>query len=350
MFREPLAPWIEWRKSQGWDIHLKTWPETPSTEQIQQWVSQENNTQAAAILIVGDCANPQDGNQPWDIPSPLTTDAVPMDSRYGDTNADGIPERAVGRMPVRDEKQLEIIIKKTRDYESLHTNTPPKPTLLLWIGVPSMEAIVKNVKDNFLNFIPASTETNLISGDTPQQEPFLFLESLAHPYNLSVIISHGYPYNLTTAKTPAEVTLSREDLRQLPSGRPNGPLFILACQCGLFNAPERSLAEEFLLHPGGPVTVAATGAKVSHLTNYALAREISNSLSAPSKPKTAGEFLRALLKSAHGADIQKMITADPIAAEIAQNLKIQESRMIALQPQVLSYTLLGDPLATCSFQ
>ena len=68
--------------------------------------------------------------------------------------------------------------------------------------------------------------------------------------------------------------------RDFAQGPPASPLVLLACDAGDFTDDERTIAEEVLFLPGGPVAVIAATTESHPLTNYYSGQGLLRALSA----------------------------------------------------------------------
>lgn len=339
MFQPALADWIDWRRSQGWKISLMAWPDAPTFSQIREWTASSATPDTVAFLLVGDCADESAGQPPWHMPTAFASEGFPTDSAYADLDSDGLPEFAVGRMPVRDAKQLRKLVRKTKVYESGTTRASECPKGLLWVGVPEMESTLSEARDHMVNLLPADIDWKIVSADEPKEEPFLFLESAARHYDLAVVVSEGYVDRVVTAGPAPWVSLTAANLSQLSSTEPKGVLCLIACETGLFSSPGTSFAEQWLLHPGGPVGVIASGAKLHRSVNYLLARRMAALLVRPELPKTAGEFMLGWQKSVL-EEVDLSNYNDSLTFSLSQRMPDPHR----LRAEAASYVYLGDPL------
>jgi len=183
----------------------------------------------------------------------------------------------VGRIPARTPGQVALAVAKTLRYET----RPPRLTdlrLVGWAGAPgyggavdSMATglFVQTVRDN----APAWADAWLLSGDAkadlcgwPPEQPARFAEELARGSFLSAVAAHASRAAVFSMRFDGEgVWFTGRELRGV---EPGGPLVLLACNCGEFDAAGPSLGERLLFHLGGPAAVVAATTESHPLPNY----------------------------------------------------------------------------------
>lgn len=363
MFRDALQPWIAHREAQGFEVVVGEWGWDVSARELVGWVEDERSENTRFLLIVGDTGASGDGDSDWHMPA-LTRhpDAVsagaafPYDSGFGDPDHNGIPDFAVGRLPVRTAEDAVRQVNKIIEYET----TPPGRAwerAVVWTGASGMDAEISRLTDELIPHVPPWLKTRRIRGfgeegfgSGPSTE---FLTELHTPAMISFIASHGALDKIWTNNPDSDGTAIRaEDLSwRLTSDEPLGPLFMLACDTGRYDSADyegESLAESFLLQPGGPIAVIASSSVTHPMTNYFMTRAMLEELK--DIPGTVGEFLLGVQRRAGHSRNERftdLAAGDALAEYFIGSIA---NRMPLHTPgryrhESLSYNLLGDPAA-----
>lgn len=351
VFQEALQPWIDFREAQGFQVDVKAWEAAPSAEDLQNWVrTHEGNSKY--LLLVGDCAGPADELPEWHVPSRLLEKGAVSDTLYGDVDADQSPDIAVGRLPVRTPADLERLVAKILDNEKRPTAEDPYEALI-WVTVSGFEDLAARVAARVRELAPDWLSPVVIADSAdPGRQPARFLDALANPLALAVVVAHASYRDIMVSQRRKEVNLSVEHIARLHGAHAAAPLFILACDTGKFHidsAKGLSLSEAFLFHPAGPIAVAASSTSSSLILNYAFAKTLALELREKKNRNTAGTLLLSIQRRLL-SDKQSLASGapqeDPIAAriqEIAEKHPANPSTPKTLREEILSYNLLGDP-------
>ena len=340
--------------------------------EIREWIQEQtakNEGICSYILIVGDCFPDKDTIPKWHIPSvnhsiqhnqrsiEFITDAL-----YGDLNGDGCPEVPVGRLTVRDVRELKTQIAKILNY-NYQPMRPEWFRAVIWMGARGYNSPMRDLATSMTERLPEWMERFIISADLsspysgyPPDQPGIFLEQLSRPAFLSVVISHGSFRSITPADYEGkEIFLSVEDVGRVKSQSPSGLMFLVGCDSGRFNMPRSlgpSLAETFANHPGGPIgVVAATGA-TNPLTNYCIAASMVHQIN--NRPATIGDFILAIQRKIYQQGkppFLELAETDPRLRRLAEAVPDGEKYTLTipelLRNEVLMYNLIGDP--SCPF-
>lgn len=362
LFADGLRPWVKQRERQGFRIILKTWDTVPSNEDMQTWIRENATEECRYALLVGDCAAKGEwADAAWQMPTvPLGKDDV-SDGAYGDLNGDGLPELGVGRFPVRTSEELACLVAKVADYEA---RPLPEGTrqAVVWIGAGGFEEVSGRMRAGLRDLMPPWLVPLVITGGgTPLRQPTEFLEALASPSFMSVVVSHGSFRDLSVGEGEGPgVNLTVEDVARLQGGHPSAPMFLLSCRAGKFDTEDergRGLGETFCLHPAGPVTVVAATKSTNALVNYLFARAIAAQLAQrPAKLDSAGDLLRLVQRQLAGPGTglnDPALMQDEVAAQImsagAAKDGVPPEEPKNLTEDVAAYALLGDPAARLWF-
>jgi hypothetical protein len=366
-----LAAWQARREKQGFRVVIRAFDEAPTAEAIRTWIGDENRKEHRCryILLVGDCAALTEGAA-WHLPSiagPLgypyegETMAIVTDAPYGDIDRDGREEVAVGRLPVRDTGQLRILTDKIIQFEE----RPVEPSFyraVLWTGAKYYHAPMHRLTLQFAEqMLPDYLYPQLISSNPAsacsgplEEQPQRFLEALAEPAFITLVVTHGSYNNLRAAQREdgAEIPLTVEAVAAgLPSKTAVGPLMLLACETGSFFLPTAkgpSISETFLLHPGGPVAVTASTGIVNALTNFYMAAAIAQNMNGGAE--SIGDLLLDSRLWLHGVgkySLDQIRRHDPRARGLLQSIPVDDKKFFEtkglIRNERLHYNLLGDP-------
>ncbi|QJE96666.1 C25 family cysteine peptidase [Luteolibacter luteus] len=350
------APLCEYRAAQGWEV-------VKSSAAPRKAIGAQT-TKPAAILLLGDDL-PGDAGEVW-----LTrAERHPYhgwlakhpkefvsDSSYGDLDHDGVPDVPVGRIPARTPEELGAVVKKILAWES-RTPSPEDLTLPVWTGDPGFGKIGSVLKLAYLPFVMQQLRREappwagfwFLQSDPrspfcgwPADSAVNFNERVAQGGLLSAMIGHGREDSWWITTLPSgSLRYRAEDARAMTGPSPAPPHVVFACRCGAFaDGAKRSLAEEFLFAPGGPV--ACVGASVdSHpLTNYYGSTSLLRSLGEPGCD-TFGEAWVSSIRKAHERHepiIETLVSVlEPLLIGKRNEIRNLKS------DHLLIYNLLGDP-------
>lgn len=115
-FRNGLQPFVRWKRQEGYQVH-ELYVETHRRDSIHPLIvaaAEQMTTAMPYLLLVGDVAQIQayTGNT-----QPSGFDLHSTDLHYADHTGDYLPDMIVGRWPVNDTSELDIVVRKTLRYE-----------------------------------------------------------------------------------------------------------------------------------------------------------------------------------------------------------------------------------------
>lgn len=364
-FVDTLKPWRELRESQGYEVIVGSWDAPPTSEEIRRWIQRHAVPRCTNILLIGDCQNSDIPHAPWHVPSNLVSFKYGQmfkkgvsDVLYGDLNGDSVPDCPVGRIPVRDKKELWTQLRKISRYEKQRLPSGA-PRALVWTGAAGYQELMHEITLNLVREVPSWLNTFILSAyegskyyERPSEQPKRFLEELSKPKIIALMVGHGsFKHVQFDRFSDQELFFSVEDVSRLTSLTPTGPLFILACSSGDFSRPLTDgpcLAEAFLQHPGGPIAVISPSMSVDAMTNYFCARALCKQLT--TRPDTVGEFLLRAQQKLHAMpkqDFQTLTDQDALAQRLMKTQPDSEfpNEPALLGQETLTLNLLGDPTA-----
>lgn len=286
--RTALEPWLELRAQQGHRVAVID--NVGSAEAIRQRVRLAAGGSAPEfVVLVGDAAaavderaSNRDGCVPTFHPAARVNvrfgseRELASDSPYGDFDADGLPEAAVGRLAADTSDELAVIIGKIAAYERNVDHGPWRRRISFVAGFggfgPLVDGVVESTARTLLcEHIPPAYATTMTqaSWQSPYcpappafaahtrsrlDEGCLFWVYLGHADRQGVdflrVPNGGYPI------------LMASDVGQLRRDRGGAIALFLACYAGAFDGPDDCLAEQMLRADGGPVAVVA-GSRVT---------------------------------------------------------------------------------------
>lgn len=287
-FRPALQPWIEHRTGDGFVVRIVD--TAPTAAEVSENLKQAGlGWSTRFILVVGDCrfsaADRADATSEvpthYRLPGPTarfgTTATLAGDAPYGDLDGDGVPEVAVGRMPVNTPEQLSGLVERIIAYEASRDFGPWRDTVQLTAGMGGFgiladAAIESATRAVLTSSLPASIRT-AITYASPAS-PFNpgateFFPSVLRRYREGglfwVYMGHGQVTELDRVAGPdgPRAVLASDDVELLQRSADGAPIaLLLACYTGAFDASEEALAERMLLSDGGPIAVLA-GSRVT---------------------------------------------------------------------------------------
>lgn len=297
-FRPSLQPWIEHRIGDG--LTVRVVDTAPTAAGVVENLKRAGlGPRTRFVLLVGDCrisaADRADVTSEvpthYRLPGPTarfgTTPTLAGDAPYGDLDGDGVPEAAVGRMPVNTPEQLSGLIERIIAYEGSRDFGPWRDTVQLTAGVGGfgmlVDAAIESATRTVLtSSLPTSIRT-AITYASPSS-PFNpgaaeFFPSVLRRYREGglfwVYMGHGNVTELDRVAGPdgPRAVLASDDVELLERSADGAPIaLLLACYTGAFDANEDALAERMLMSDGGPIAVLA-GSRVTMPYGNAIAAQ-----------------------------------------------------------------------------
>jgi hypothetical protein len=269
-FYRSLEPWIRYRTSQGYTVHVLSEPfDAQNIKNRIQLLAEQ--VSLSAIVLVGKKIIPSP-----QIPCRIVQHfgkelSLASDDWYADLNNDGLPDVAVGRFAADNTEELDSQIQKTIRYE---TETPTGiwcRQLQIVAGIGHFSPLLDSVLESTTRYllsetIPESYEISLLHANW--KSPFcpapvdyqteLFETINRHPL-FWVYFGHGHPQMLDPLSTPLGhlATLHVNDFPQFHCRKSLPIVFLFCCYSGVFDLEPYSLAEKLIHQPEGPVAVFA---------------------------------------------------------------------------------------------
>ncbi len=281
--RPALAPWIEYRTQQGHQIELVS--ARGEAAEIRERLRRAADGQPiAAVLLVGDTDIRGRVDEPkafYRLPTFYETSKVVVqygseptiasDNRYGDFDDDGLPDVAVGRLPVDTPEELKRVVAKIIAYEQAIDHDGWRRRIHFIAGTSGMGAIADAViesstKKLLCEHIPPGYSTTMTYANWQSPycpDPIEFRTTTIKRFNEGglfwVYLGHGHVQLVDFLHVPGDrhpvfdvFAMSRLARRE------SAPIALFfACYTGAFDARQDCLAEEMLKAEGGAVAVVA---------------------------------------------------------------------------------------------
>lgn len=364
-----LAPWLAHRRAQG---HVIDVMEPAANFEAQRSAVRDASAAGTLrnVLLVGDGS--ASGSAKANV-VPVELSPAKINIRYGseptlatdyglaDLDGDRQPELCVGRLPVRSRQELAQVIDKIITYENDRRGAKWRRRVNLVAGTGRFSMLADRVIETtagrlISDMVPADREVHFTYGSwrspfcpPPRQFSQHTLARLNEGCCMWVYVGHGQhdqldQVHVENARYPI---LTDTDLGRLDceTGRPIAVL--LACYTGAFDGQQLSVAERFLLQPGGPVAVLAASRVSMPYGNTVLGAELMHAVFAE-RAATLGEVVRqakSRLTARESSDPHRKMV-DNVAAMFTPS---QADRDQERWEHAQMYNLLGDPLLRISY-
>lgn len=276
-YQVALQPWVNYRQQQGHNVLVL--PPANSSYGIKQTVQRvAASGKLKFVVLIGD-AGDRNGMAHHLVPTDYVKAEVNVkfgsepeiatDNTYADPDGDGIPDLAIGRLPVDSPQELTRIVNRIIEYESSESNGPWQRKINFVAGVGGFGELIdklieQTTKKIVTDLIPASYETTMTYGSWTSPycpDPRRFSETSIQRFNEGclfwVYIGHGARHRLDKIYLPdqSHQILDCQTASQLNC--PNGsPIAVcLACYTGATDDEHDCLAETMLSQPRGPIAV-----------------------------------------------------------------------------------------------
>ncbi len=315
-FASALAPLVARRQADGFAVQLVDLEDVYDTFgygqkspfAMRNFLAEARGRGARFALLVGDASlDPRNflGLGSFDLtPTKIVPTAfgeTASDDWLADFDDDGLPDLAVGRLPVRTEEEARAVVQKLVDHQ---TPVRPSPVLLLSGKRSDMgfaagaETLLAGLPPGIARHVRADT----LGADGARRELISFLEGES---GIVEYVGHG------SVELWADGLLDRSDAKSFGTWRPS--VFVpLTCLNGFFHdVYTESLAETLLKTPGGgALAVWASSGLTDSGEQLPLGKEFLRRLI--NEGLTLGEAARAA-KALAGSDVRRtwILFGDP---------------------------------------
>jgi hypothetical protein len=290
---------------------------------------------------------------------------IATDQLYADIDRDGLPDVAVGRIPVDTSDELAAVVRKIVRYEHEAGYGTWRRHVHVVAGVGGfgrfadmlIEAAARRV---ISASVPAGYEieptmASPTSACCPPPGAFTAVacRQLSAGAFAWIYLGHGLPTTLDAVETPTgpRPILSVDDVRQLRCGAASPLAVLVACYTGAFDAASDCLAEELVTSEQGPVAVIAATRVTMPYGNAVFGHELLQACFV-NRAATLGDVWLIAERStvADAPDDPLRASLDALANGLSPTLSHGESPAHPLElaeerrEHVLMYQLFGDPL------
>jgi hypothetical protein len=281
---------------------------------------------------------------------------IATDNWYADLDDDGLPELAIGRLPVETPEELTSLVRRIRNYEQQGSAGLWRRRVNLVAGLGGFgvltDALLETAARSLITRgIPAEYQTSMTYASwrspycpDPRSFRLKVLQRLNEGCLLWVYMGHGRREGLDWVQVPVGVApiLERDDVVHVRCH--DGPpiAVFLSCYTAAFDDPEDCLAERLLLQEDGPVAVLG-GSRVTLPYGMAVLGSLLMDEMFQNRRATLGEIVleakrRLGAQRTAGPDASWLDLVARVASPTAEQL-VAERR-----EHVLLFNLLGDPL------
>lgn len=227
------------------------------------------------------------------------------DDWFGDVNGDGVPDIAIGRLPVRTPAEAAAMVTKLVSYDS----SLPSPNVLL-VADRNSNFDFESADTQLRALIPASlTVTDIRRGQLGDANA---RTQLLAALNQGAKVVNYYGHGSTTVWTDAPI-LSASDGARLTNSAHLSLVVSMTCLNGYFHAPSiESLGESLLKSQGGAIAVWASSGLTDAQAQTVMSRDaINRLLSGPNL--TIGEVVALAKGSVTNLDVRRtwILLGDP---------------------------------------
>lgn len=292
---------------------------------------------------------------------------VLSDDPYAQLDDDGSPDIAVGRLPARSAEELRGIVEKILGYEGAGPGSWRKRVLLLagLFGEPRIDETIQTAVTGLVDQeLPYDFDFQVIeaSPNFPNNSYYgvgfdrtreFFQRQIQRGSLFTIYAGHGSPAGFAcplpsekAANSKSNLTkrewmdlFTAADAEQLDCGA-KSPIFIsFACYTGGFAGKKKTIADSAIRNPNGPVAYIGASGVSNPISDFQLAHNLTQGISATQAPTIGELFLDAKRKVVKPVDdFHKKIGAAAVLfgynEEIIKNLT---------QFEIWIYNLHGDP-------
>ncbi len=318
---------------------------------IRDWAEQLEATQPKSVLLLGDA----EAIPPRELAGRSSTvgPSITTDNPYADLDDDGIPDMAMGRIPVQTEAEAELMVDKIMTHESVYEPGPWNKRINIVASEAGFGAVIDQaIEDIALQIIdPLDNAYDITMTYGSQSSEFVYppeklsdqvYERMNEGSLLMAYLGHGYESGFLpmTWSGDSYPIFDTDQLDNLQVRHRVPFLAFIACSNAAFDGAEDTVSERILKQPDAPAVIFAS-TEVSHpYANTVLVREVAlNLLESEPRHETVGElFLRAKQTTISNLDAMRL-TIDVLAVAFVGD----DDPALLLEEALHMYVLLGDP-------
>ncbi|MCD6500239.1 MAG: hypothetical protein J7M25_18240 [Deltaproteobacteria bacterium] len=285
------------------------------------------------------------------VPTTNWNDEYLSDLPYSDLDDDGLPDLALGRVPVENPDQAHTVLDKVIQYETNPVVGPWRQRVLVFASAaefgPVADAVIEKIGQDMLASIGYVWAVRFIHASKFSPfglPPSLYENTLIDSFNsgtlLAIYTGHGYLSSLEDVRwgpEDAAPILDADGIDRIHCGRRCPVLVLAACHTGDFGHGD-SLAELLLRQASGPPAVVAA-TDVSHpFPNAMLALGLARAMLTDRVPILGDAYKQVLQNLGHpNTPIEHRID---VLTSLLWNHK---ERSAILNENRRMYVLLADP-------
>ena len=358
--------WAAYRKRQGYQTQVftvsdvlagreQTWDEfLPAFKQLLvDAIGTRYPNHRTYLMLLGDSNDVglDPIVRPTLVPTTNWNDEYLSDLPYSDLDGDGLPDLALGRIPVDDLDEAREVLNKTIQYETDPVVGWWRQQVLVFASAaefgPVADALIEKIGQDMLASIGYTWVIRFIHASPSSPfalPPSLYEKTLIDSFNsgtlLAVYTGHGYLASLEDVRWgPTDVApiLDQKGIERIHCDRRCPIVILAACHTGDFGHGD-SLAELLLRKPSGPPAVVAA-TDVSHpFPNALLALGLARAL-LTERVSILGDAYMMVLK-----DLARSKTPIEHRIEVLSSLLWNDKeRTEILDENRRMYVLLADP-------
>ncbi len=284
---------------------------------------------------------------------------IATDLPYADLDGDGMPEKAIGRVPAKTAASLKSYLQRVMNYETSKDfgdwrNRVQVVAGVGGFGVVADSAIEMTTRKLLTDGIPDThsvgmtyASPNSVYCPNPQEFGDRVIDGLNSGSMFWVYIGHGHIQTLDQVRIGNCVSeiLNTRLLPKVAIEKGSPIAIFLACSTGAFDAPRDCLAEQMIQLPDGPIASIA-GSRMTMPYGLGILGSEMMSCCFERKSKTLGELVRdaKLFSMQEGKAADKGLSHRQMLDGLADALSPDGYELIDERREHLALMhLLGDP-------
>lgn len=334
-------------------------PSTPS--QIHDWVktrfAARDTNKPFFLLILGDANGSTVGPDVVPVGSQTySSGPVATDNVYGDMDGDGVPDLAVGRVPMATDADVDRVRAKIATYESTYTVGEQARRINLFASTSGFGEPADTVIETLVFKVieEVSYDYDITMTYAKQDSPYVFVperfsdkvyDRINEGSLMVAYVGHGYQEGFASLEWN-QSTFPILDTAQLSKivAAPKAPLLtLIACATGAFSTGD-SVSEQILRGAAGPVAVLSSTENSHPYPNAIFVRELAQVLTVLRSPTVGEAFMLAKYRMIHQDDALRRTIDNAVSSQVDATLQAELKRS-----HLDMYTLFGDPAMRISY-